>query len=113
MEDNTVLTIGEDCMFSHNTRIWASDTHCIFDNTGKLKNIGKSVTIGNHVWFGENVTILKNTNIADNSIVGLNSVVHGNFDNVGSVICGNPARCTSIGNNWSGLRPQQYLNGIR
>lgn len=68
-EDNTEVTIGDDCMFSDGVNIWASDTHTITDLSGKDVNIGKFIHIGSHVWLGHGVTVLKNS-IIPNGCVG-------------------------------------------
>ena len=107
-EDNTNVEIGEDCMFSSEISIWASDTHTILRD-GKCSNVGKYVKLGDHVWLGYGVTVLKNTTIADNSIVGAQSVVGGTFNDTGSIIAGNPARVVRTGINWDRRRPKQYI----
>lgn len=109
-EDGTIFEIGDDCMFSENISIWASDTHTILHD-GKCSNVGKYIKLGNHVWLGYGVTVLKNTRIADNCIVGTQSVVAGQFNTSGSVIAGNPARVVKTGVNWNRLRPNQFLQG--
>ena len=108
-ENNSQLIIGNDCMFSFDVYMFVSDTHAIFDSTGKLVNKGTHITIGNHVWLGWRSTILKNTTIADNSIVGMNATLAGkNYDQIGSIIVGNPGKTIKTGMNWSRLRPDQY-----
>ena len=47
LEDNTVIEIGNDCMFSSNITFWPSDTHTITDTDGNITNIGKYIKIGN------------------------------------------------------------------
>lgn len=106
-EDNTTFEIGEDCMFSDDIHIWASDTHSILSE-GKCLNIGKYIKLGKHVWLGYGVTILKNTIISDNSIVGARSVVGGVFDQKGSIIAGNPAKVVRTGINWDRRSPKRY-----
>lgn len=107
-EDNTICEIGEDCMFSSEISLWASDTHTMLQN-GKCSNIGKHIKIGNHVWLGYGATILKNTTIANNSVIGAHSVVGGKFEEPGSVIAGNPGRVVRTGINWDRRRPKQYI----
>ena len=110
LEDNSSITIGEDCMFSENVKIWCSDTHSILDSDNKVSNIGKFVEIGNHVWIGADVKICKNTKIADNSVVGWNSVVTKKFEKSNTVIVGNPAKVVKENINWDRRCPQQILN---
>lgn len=73
-ESNDIL-IGEQCLFSDNIEIWASDTHSIYDEKGNWINREKPVIIGNNVWVGSKVTILKGVTIGNNSIIGMGSVV--------------------------------------
>lgn len=69
-ESNSHIKIGDDCMFSENISIMASDTHAIVDELGNVVNVGKTIEIGNHVWVGMNSLILKNSKIMNNSIIG-------------------------------------------
>ena len=108
-DNDSTVTIGNDCLFGENIYIWASDTHTVIDSEGNICNIGKNVNIGNHVWIGKNATVLKNTTIADNSIVGTMSCVHGSFNEVGSVIVGNPAKCVKTGYTWDVRRPNIWM----
>ena len=107
-EDNTIVEIGDDCMFSDDIKLFASDTHTILRD-GKVSNIGKHIKIGNHVWLGHGATVLKNTTIPDNSIVGARSVVVGMIRENGSIIAGNPARVIRAGVNWDRRCPKQYM----
>lgn len=110
LEDNSTITIGEDCMFSDDIQIWCSDTHSILDADSKVANIGNSVKIGNHVWIGFGAKIGKNTQIADNSVVGWGSVVTKKFEKTNIIIAGNPAAVVKENINWDRRRPQQILN---
>lgn len=96
---NAPITIGNDCMFSHDVTILSTSGHSIVDLTNK-ENISnkkeKYVKIDNHVWLGKNVIILYNSHIEDGSIVGAGSVVKGSFGK-NSVIAGNIAKV--VGNN--------------
>lgn len=109
-EDNTELTIGDDCMFSSDICIWASDTHTITDINGNIINIGKFVHIGNHVWLCHGANIMKNTIIGNNCIVGTKAVVSGTFDADNCVIAGCPAKIVKQGIDWNRQRPKQYMN---
>jgi acetyltransferase-like isoleucine patch superfamily enzyme len=111
-DNDSTVTIGNDCLFGENIHIWASDTHTVIDPDGNICNIGKNVNIGNHVWIGKNATILKNTSIADNSIVGTMACVHGNFKDNGSVIVGNPAKCVKTGYTWDFRRPNIWMKDM-
>ena len=110
VEDNSVVEIGKDCMFSFNTSIDCSDTHSIYDCISKqILNTGKYVKIGNHVWVGRNVSICKNTVIPDNCVIGTGSIITKNFDKTNSIIAGVPAITKKTNINWLRLRPKQYL----
>lgn len=110
LDDNTVVTIGNDCMFADKIQFWASDTHTIIDLKNKtIKNLGKLIQIGNHVWIGYGATILKNTIIPDNCVIGTNSVVGGKFEKTNCVIAGNPAKVVKENIDWDRKRPNQYM----
>lgn len=108
-DNGTNINIGDDCLISDGIYMWASDTHTVLDPNGNICNIGKYLNIGNHVWIGKNSSILKNTTIADNSIVGTMSCVSGTFNEKGSVIVGNPAKCIKTGYSWDSNRPNIWL----
>lgn len=110
LENNSYITIGEDCMFSSGIYIACSDTHTITDMDENLINLGHYVTIGNHVWVGMNSHIGKNVSISDNSIVGMSSVVTSKIPfPKNSIIAGNPAKVVKNNIKWNRLRPQQYI----
>lgn len=113
MEDNSVVNIGDDCMFSFDVDIFASDTHSILDMSDNLINFGKSISIGNNVWVGKNAKICKNTAVADNCIIGFSSIVTKQFDTSNCVIAGNPAVIVKENVKWSRLRPKQYLEKFK
>lgn len=108
-EDGMKIEIGDDTMFSVGTKILPSDSHAIFDETGRVRNIGKFIKIGNHVWVGANVTICKNTEIADGCMVGTGSVVAGKFTEPNCVIAGNPARVVRHNIKWDVRLPKEFL----
>ena len=101
-EENSTIIIGEDCMFSGEISIWATDGHAVLDNSNKkaINNITTPVTIGNHAWIGTRATLLKNTNIKNNSIVGAGSVVTSNFNKSNVIIAGNPAKIVRENIDW-------------
>lgn len=106
MEDGTTVTIGRDCLISSGVQLWASDTHALLDDAGRVVNAGRHVTIGDHVWIGVNVLILKNVTIADGCVIGAGSVVSGSMvSQPQSVIAGNPAKVIKGGVRWSKERP--------
>ncbi|MGL5895101.1 MAG: acyltransferase [Bacteroidales bacterium] len=99
-EDDSSITIGDECMFSYNILMRTSDSHSILNIDGDRINPAKSIKIGNHVWIAESVTILKGVCIGDNSIVGYGSVCTKDFpSNV--IASGVPARIVKDNINWS------------
>ena len=91
-EEDLAVSIGDDCMFSDNITIQASDRHSVIDLTTKeVLNYGKDINIGNHVWLTGDIEILKGINIADNCIIGRKSVVSKSCDEPNSLYAGTPA----------------------
>lgn len=109
-EDNTEVTIGDDCMFSADVHLWASDTHTITDMEGVCINIGRYIHIGNHVWLGYGASVLKNTIVPNGCICGSKSVISGRFDARNCVIAGNPGKVCKKNVKWNRERPQVYIN---
>lgn len=110
MEDNTTVTIGDNCMFSWGIWLFASDTHTIYDvKTKKLQNWGKEIVISDNVWLAMDCTVLKNSFIAKNCVVGVSAVVSGKFTEENCVIAGNPAKVVKRGVVWDRRRPKEYI----
>jgi acetyltransferase-like isoleucine patch superfamily enzyme len=97
---NNNVIIGSDCLFSDNIELWASDTHSIFDETGKFINPEQPITIGNKVWVGSHVKILKGVTIQDGSIIGMNSTVTKNIKSK-TINVGTPCICTKENVSWT------------
>ncbi len=110
LEDNSRISIGEDCLFSWDVEITCTDHHSVLNAEGEVINRGHLVSIGNHVWIGHCSTILKNTAIPDGCIVGTHSVVTKRFDKPNSVIAGTPARIVKENVQWNQARPDLYPN---
>jgi acetyltransferase-like isoleucine patch superfamily enzyme len=73
--DNYIY-IGDDCMFSDNVEIWATDSHSIINaSTHERINLDKPIVIKNHVWIGSGVKILKGVTIENNVVIGMGSTV--------------------------------------
>lgn len=100
-ESNLSIDIGNDCMFSWNVILRATDSHTIYDENDTVINSGDKIVIGNHVWLGQNTTILKSAAIANNSIVGSGTVVTNKFNEPSVIIAGNPAKIIKKGIKWS------------
>ena len=110
-EDNSKVSIGNNCMFSWGINLWASDTHTVYsEGTKEVLNWGKELIIEDHVWIGMQATVLKNSLISKNSIVGASSVVTKKFKQPNCVIAGNPAKIVKSGINWTPTRPKEYKN---
>lgn len=103
LEDDSTISIGEDCMFSTGIRIWCTDSHTVCGSDGKPR-LGRFVRIGNHVWVGVDAKIGKNSSVADDCIIGWGSVVAGCFDEPACVIAGAPAAVRRRGASWSKSR---------
>lgn len=88
-KDNYVV-IGDDCMLAENIDIWATDTHGIYDNQGRLINKSAPVVLGKHVWLGKGATILKGVSIGDGAIVGMKALVTKDIEN-NALYAGSPA----------------------
>lgn len=109
MEDNTSLSIGNDCMFSCGITFCLSDLHPLYCKaSNKLLNKSKDLIVGEHVWIGMHATILKNSYIAKNSIVGAYAVVAGKFTEENCVLAGNPARVVKRQVCWHRDWPNRY-----
>ena len=110
MEDNTTVTIGDNCIFSWGIWLFTSDTHTIYDvKTKKLQNWGKEIVISDNVWLAMDCTVLKNSFIAKNCVVGASAVVSGKFTEENCVIAGNPAKVVKRGVAWDRRRPKEYI----
>ncbi|MBR5129679.1 MAG: hypothetical protein IKV03_00430 [Alphaproteobacteria bacterium] len=108
LDDDSHVSIGNDCLFSDAIELWASDTHTIFNSKREVLNRGKNITIGKHVWIGKHVKILKNAQIPDESIVGMMSLVCKKFTNSHIAIAGNPAKIIKENINWDSARPNKF-----
>lgn len=91
-EPQKKITIGKDCMLSHDIEIRCGDSHSIICRKTKRRiNYGEDVTIGNHVWIGTSAKILKGAIMQDNCIVGMRSIVTGVVKK-DTIVVGSPAR---------------------
>ncbi|MBE6453851.1 MAG: acyltransferase [Alphaproteobacteria bacterium] len=92
--DGVKCFIGDDCLFSCETIIRATDGHTILDkNTGEIINkFKRDINIGNHCWIGVRSIINKNVQLSHDTIVGSGSVVTKSFNESYIAIAGNPAK---------------------
>lgn len=100
--DNSVISIGDDCVFSTGILIRNGEfPHLLFNkDTGMYLEKPTILDIGTHVWVGEKATLLSHTKISDGCIVGTRSVVTKAFEDKDSVIAGNPAKLCKKGIYW-------------
>lgn len=103
------FSIGDDCLFAHDTEARTHDSHFIFDKTThKRINYPKDVIIGPQVWVAAGARLLPGANIGAGSIVGANAVTSSHFgDHV--IIAGNPAKVIRENIIWS-KDNSQYAN---
>jgi len=100
-ESGTGIEIGDDCLFSANVVIRASDSHSILDAENMRINHGKDVHIGKHVWLCNGVAVLKGCDIGDDSVLGTNCVISSKQIPSGSVVAGNPGQIVKQNITWS------------
>ncbi len=110
LNDENGCEIGEDCMFSDEIRIWASDGHAIYDSTTGLLLNGTNYTvkIGNHCWIGQGCKFLKKGSIGNNCVIGASSIVCNNIPENNAIVVGNPAKVIKRGINWTRESPYLY-----
>lgn len=109
-DNGNCVTIGKDCMFSKNTKLWTSDGHAVIDiNTKEVINcVDGDITIGNHVWIGSDVSIQKGVKIGQNSIIGSGTIVTKSFpENV--IVAGVPGKIIKRDVTWSRYSPSRYI----
>lgn len=99
-DTDSVVNIGDDCMFAHNTNVVNTDTHPVFQN-GKLINKAENCTIGDHVWVAQDATILKNSQVAGGSIVARSALVCKKFTNKNCILGGVPAKIIKENIEWT------------
>ena len=113
---NSVLEIGEQCMFSFGINIFHTDAHPIYNlDKTKILNKVKTLKIGNHTWVGANVSILKNCIIPDDCIIGWGSVVSSKscIDlDAHCALSGNPAVVVKRNVTWDSDGSKGYIQNI-
>lgn len=91
-DDGLDVRIGDDCMFSDNIVLRASDGHVLYDtDTGTILNRAEPMVIGDHVWVGDGAILLKGCALPNNTVVGARAVVSRRFTKEYTAIAGNPA----------------------
>ncbi len=101
-EENAGFIVGEDCMFSDDISVFATDCHAIInkDTNDVLNCISDPITIGNHCWVGYKALLTKNCSLERNSVVGGGSVVTKKFTEPNIVVAGNPAKVIKRNVTW-------------
>ena len=100
-EDNSEISIGEDCMLSNHIIIRTSDSHPIYDlDSNKRINPAKSIQIGKHVWIAPHSTVMKGVIIGDGAIIGSNTIVTKQVPG-NSLAVGMPARVVKTNIRWT------------
>lgn len=99
--EGTSITIGKDCMFSHDIRLRTSDSHSIVEETtGKRLNHAEDIRIGNHCWVGMQSLVMKGSSLADNSVLSARSLLNKQFADKGCIVGGSPAKILKEHINW-------------
>lgn len=105
------IFIGDDCLFSHGIRLWASDAHLIYDTEShKRINCAKSIFIGDHVWVGLDAKIWKGTHIGSGAILGASAFTTGKRIPSNTAWGGNPAKLIKHGVFFLGNNAQPFTN---
>lgn len=102
-ENNSTLTVGNDCMLSSFVQIRTGDSHSILDLNGRRINPASDVVISNHCWIGEGAKILKGTFLDSDSIIATGAIVKGTYP-TNVIVAGNPAKILKNGVTWDSRR---------
>ena len=100
MGTENYIVIGEECMIADRVEIWATDSHPIFDESGKICNPSKPIKIGNHVWLGKCAKVLKGVTIHDNAIIGMDALIKKEIP-ANSLVVGSDGRIIKSNVNWN------------
>ncbi len=100
VQDDTYVTIGENCAFGPNVTIVTpqhplrpEERHLVLDREGKPAHMcyAQPVVIGNDCWFGANVVVCPGVTIGDGCVIGAGSVVTRDIP-ANSIAAGVPCR---------------------
>ena len=100
VQDDALVTIGDDCNFGPNVTIVTpvhpmlpDERRFIRDKDGVPRHMcyARPVNIGKDCWFGANVVVCPGVNIGDNCVIGAGSVVTRDIP-ANSFVAGNPCR---------------------
>lgn len=104
------VSVGWDCMLSHDISILGTNSHSILDYDKKQNHALKTerpINIENHVWLGKGVSILYGTEIGEGSVVGTQSLLKGVYPPQ-SIIAGNIAKVTRKNCTWDRRRDIEF-----
>ena len=103
--EGKIITIGHNCMLSHDIDIRNTDSHSILDENGKRINFASDIIIGHNVWIGIRSTILKGSRIPANSVVAAQAMVTSSLNaQEHSLIAGSPAKVIKSNISWNKKR---------
>lgn len=100
VQDDALVTIGDDCNFGPNVTIVTpvhpmlpNERKAMLDKDGNICHLcyAKPVTIGHDCWFGANVVVCPGVTVGENCVIGAGSVVTQDIP-ANSFAAGNPAR---------------------
>jgi acetyltransferase-like isoleucine patch superfamily enzyme len=94
------IEIGSGCLFSKGIELRTTDSHKIFDASGRRLNEDADIQVGDHVWLGDGVAVLKGVTIGAGSVVGMRSIVTKSLPPE-SLAAGVPARVVRSAVSWA------------
>ncbi len=89
-----LISIGDNCVISHDFTVMDSDAHEL--NGSRNTN---PVLIGNNVWIGTRVTILNGVSVGDGAVIAAGSIVTKNVPK-NSLVAGVPAKVIKTNIKW-------------
>ena len=112
-DENSGITIGNDCIFSSYIIIRPSDGHSVIDDNTKevVNQCNKNMIIGDRCWLGARIILTKNAGLSNDTIVAAGSVVTKFFKEEKVIIAGNPAKIVKRGYIYHHTNPMYYNSG--
>jgi len=103
--NDTMLSIGKNCLISDQVRMRTSDHHSIIDlATREQINFPGDIRLKDNVWIGQGVTVLKGVEIGEGSIVASSALVTGSIPRT-ELWGGVPAKCLRRNVSWVASHP--------